>query len=97
MKNEQLEIFKMINGFTPNEKECYLFERTSDISSSEFPLIDFLNDVFRRKFDKNYCYDLALEDFEKVLDYVVHLRGVEDNISSDAFEPVAYGYHNGEF
>lgn len=74
MDEEVLDIFKMVNGFEPNEREAKLFDKVSEISSSEFPLIDFLNDIFKRKFDKDFFYATALNDIEKIADYVILLE-----------------------
>lgn len=53
-----------------NDRE-QLREKISEISNSEFPLIDFFNDIGRNK-DPRYNKELAYQDIEKIYDVFIY-------------------------
>ena len=65
MTNKELSNIK---GHQVSDKYFELFEKVSDISNSEFPLVDFLNDIEDREYknDSTYNYARAYEDIEKI-------------------------------
>lgn len=58
-----------------------LKKKTYDITNSEFPIGDFLNDILRNR-DENYNKEKALEDFEKIIDVVLYLRNQNHTLES---------------
>lgn len=55
-----------------------LFNRIADISNSQFPLVDFFNDILQIE-DKDYDKDRAYKDIEKICSVIENLIKERDD------------------